>query len=137
PREGERRFVLTPRDFALINPNTRTCPVFRSRADAELTKKIYARIPVLVDESKGREGNPWGVQFATMFHMSNDSGLFRTYQQMLESGARFDGITWVDAEGNRWVPLSESSLSGHEAGLGLLSRCPGDDPVHQTRDTSR
>src|SRR5690606_25698594 len=33
--------------------------------------------------------------------------------------------------------LSESSLSGHEAGLGLLSRCPGDDPVHQTRDTSR
>src|SRR5690606_2274438 len=34
----------------------------------------------------------------------------------------------------RW---SESSLSGHEAGLGLFSRCPGDDPVHQTRDTSR
>ncbi len=32
---------------------------------------------------------------------------------------------------------SESSLSGHEAGLGLFSRCPGDDPVHQTRDTSR
>src|SRR5690554_4525887 len=33
--------------------------------------------------------------------------------------------------------MSESSLSGHEAGLGLFSRCPGDDPVHQTRDTSR
>src|SRR5690606_41715133 len=65
--------ILTPRDFALINSNTITCPVFRSKADAELTKKIYARIPVLVDESKGREGNPWGVQFATMFHMSNRS----------------------------------------------------------------
>src|SRR5690606_12625432 len=112
-REDERRFVLTPRDFALINPNTRTCPVFRSKADAELTKKIYARIPVLVDESKGREGNPWGVQFATMFHMSNDSGLFRTYQQMLESGARLDGITWVDAEGNRWVPLYEAEMIHH------------------------
>lgn len=112
-REDERRFVLTPRDFALINPNTRTCPVFRSKADAELTKKIYARIPVLVDESKGREGNPWGVQFATMFHMSNDSGLFRTYQQMLESGARLDGITWVDAEGNRWVPLYEAKMIHH------------------------
>src|SRR5690606_16028481 len=35
------------------------------------------------------------------------------------------------------VIRSESSLSGHEAGLGLFSRCPGDDPVHQTRDTSR
>src|SRR5690606_35413935 len=42
--------------------------------------------------------------------MSNDSGLFRTYKQMLESGARLDGITWVDAEGNRWVPLCEAKM---------------------------
>ena len=40
-KDRNRRFVLTSRDFALINPNTRTCPVFRSQADAELTKKIY------------------------------------------------------------------------------------------------
>jgi len=33
-----RRFVLTSGDFALINPNTRTCPVFRTRPDAELAR---------------------------------------------------------------------------------------------------
>ncbi|NCC80460.1 MAG: hypothetical protein EOM07_12760, partial [Clostridia bacterium] len=44
--------------------------------DAELAKKIYRRVPVLIDESKGDEGNPWGVKFSTMFHMSNDSSLF-------------------------------------------------------------
>jgi hypothetical protein len=40
-------FTLSPEDFALLNPNTRTCPVFRTRQDAELTKAIYRRVPVL------------------------------------------------------------------------------------------
>jgi hypothetical protein len=41
----ERRFRLTSDDIACINPNTKTAPVFRSRADAELTAKIYERVP--------------------------------------------------------------------------------------------
>ena len=45
--QSERRFTLTPDEIARINPNTRTAPVFRSRADAELTAKLYARAPVL------------------------------------------------------------------------------------------
>jgi hypothetical protein len=44
--------------------------------DAELTKKIYSRVPVLIDEAQGAQGNPWGIKFMTMFHMSNDSHLF-------------------------------------------------------------
>ncbi len=48
----ERRvFELTAEEIALLNPNTRTCPVFRTRADAELTKKIYRRVPVLMNET--------------------------------------------------------------------------------------
>lgn len=81
-----RRFTLTPEEFALINPNTRTCPVFRSQRDAELTKKLYRQAPVLIrEEVKNEAGeviapevNPWGIRFQTMFHMSNDSGLFQT-----------------------------------------------------------
>lgn len=76
--DDRRRFTLAADDFARINPNTLTCPVFRSRQDAELTKKIYARVPVLIREAQGGEPevNPWGLRFATMFHMSNDSHLF-------------------------------------------------------------
>jgi hypothetical protein len=44
--------------------------------DAELAKKIYRKVPVLIDESKGEDGNPWGVGFLRMFDMSNDSSLF-------------------------------------------------------------
>jgi len=70
-----RLFQLSPQDIALLNPNTLTCPIFRTSVDAELTKKIYQRVPILENESTGR--NPWGISFMTMFHMSNDSGLFK------------------------------------------------------------
>lgn len=73
-----RRFALTRDEFRLINPNTRTCPVFRSQADAELTKKIYRRVPVLITEARDDqpEQNPWGISFSRMIDMANDSGLF-------------------------------------------------------------
>jgi hypothetical protein len=71
-----RAFSLTADDFILLNPNTRTCPIFRSQMDAALTKKIYSQVPVLINETTGGDGNPWGIKFTTMFHMSNDSHLF-------------------------------------------------------------
>jgi hypothetical protein len=82
--DAQRHFRLTPDEFMLINPNTRTCPVFRSERDAELTKKLYRAAPVLIKEevtnSEGnalnQEVNPWGISFMRMFDMSNDSGLF-------------------------------------------------------------
>jgi hypothetical protein len=74
--EADRFFSLAADEISLLNPNTRTCPVFRSQMDAELNKKIYHRVPVLIDESLGAQGNPWGIKLTTMFHMSNDSDLF-------------------------------------------------------------
>ena len=71
-----RHFRLSASDIALLNPNTRTCPVFRTQPDAELTKAIYRRVPVLLNEATG--DNPWGVRFQAMFHMANDSGLFQS-----------------------------------------------------------
>lgn len=70
----QRHFNLSPQDIALINPNTLTCPIFRSSQDAELTKNIYQNAPVLENENTGI--NPWGISFIRMFDMSNDSGSF-------------------------------------------------------------
>jgi len=109
-RDPRRHFTLSADNIHLLNPNTRTCPVFRSRRDAELTKKIYRRVPVLIDESRGQAGNPWGIRFAAMFHMSNDSGLFRTREQLLEAGASPEGAEWVLADGERYVPLYEAKM---------------------------
>lgn len=107
--DSDRRFVLSPEQIARINPNTKTAPVFRARADAELTAKIYDRVPVLIDEAKGPAGNPWGVSFMTMFHMSNDSGLFRTAAQLAEGGFTRDGPNW-QSDGAVYVPLYEAKM---------------------------
>ena len=106
--DPERNFTLSPDQIAAINPNTRTAPVFRSRADAELTAKIYANAPVLIDEGKGPEGNPWGVEFRQgLFNMTSDSGLFRTARQLADAGFVRDGTDWV--------------RSGHRPDQGVLS----------------
>src|SRR6202011_2009267 len=47
--DPERSFPLSPEDFARVNPNIGTAPVFRTRRDAALTTAIYGRLPVLVD----------------------------------------------------------------------------------------
>ncbi|MHC5727210.1 MAG: Eco57I restriction-modification methylase domain-containing protein, partial [Nostoc sp.] len=70
-----RLFQVSPQDIALINPNTLTCPIFRTSTDAELTKKIYQRVPVLENETTG--SNSWGISFMAMFQMANDSGIFK------------------------------------------------------------
>lgn len=77
--DQRRRFTLSAEDFRLINPNTRTCPVFRSGMDAELTKKLYRAAPVLWQDKTDtqEERNPWGISFMAMFHMSGDSALFK------------------------------------------------------------
>src|SRR5439155_1110041 len=78
-RDPERRFVLSAENIALLNPITRTCPIFRSTRDAELTKAIYRRVPVFIRETQDsrNEGNPWGISFKQgLFNMTSDSNLF-------------------------------------------------------------
>lgn len=80
--DPRRRFTLSPEDFRLINPNTLTCPVFRSARDAELTKKLYRATPVLIKDAviagEGKQArvlkpaiNPWGLQIRRAFDMAN------------------------------------------------------------------
>lgn len=92
--DHRRRFTLSPHEIARINPNTKTAPVFRSQRDAELTAAIYDRVPVLIEDGV-EGGNPWGVSFMAMFHMANDSGLFRTAAQLAAAGFVHEGTDWV------------------------------------------
>ena len=93
---SERRFSLSPTEITAINPNTHTAPVFRSKADAELTKQIYARVPVLIDDNKGKVANPWGLKFHTrIWHMAEDAEWFKTAFQLTENGASRHGANWI------------------------------------------
>ncbi len=100
------RFALSAEDFARVNPNTGTAPIFRSKRDADLTTVIYGNAVPLVDRSSGTEVKSWPVKYSTMFHMTNDSGLFRTRKELdeQESAYPLGGNTFGSTSGN-WLPL--------------------------------
>ena len=93
--DPDRSFPLAPDYFTKVNPNTGTAPILRTRRDSKITRRIYEQHPVLVDRSGGEELRAWPVRYYTMFHMTNDSGLFRT-------AARLESDGFYSVEGNRW-----------------------------------
>jgi hypothetical protein len=109
--DPDRHFTLTPEEFELLNPNTRTCPTFRSRRDADLNLAIYRRSGVLWREGDP-DGNPWGLRFMAMLHMANDSGLFRTAHELEGAGWREDGNRYM-LEGRTMLPLVEAKMVHH------------------------
>ena len=107
----ERCFPLTAADFARVNPNTGTAPIFRTRRDAELTTAIYGRLPVLVDRSSGEEVKAWPVRYTRMFDMSLDSSRFRTRAELVEEeGAYPVGNNRFDGPDGEWIPLYEGKM---------------------------
>ena len=109
--ELDRQFKLSSEDIALLNPNTRTCPIFRSKRDAEITKAIYRRVPILIDESQGESGNPWSISFKQgLFNMASDSDLFRNRQQLEAEGGELKGNIF-ERGGERYLPLYEAKMT--------------------------
>lgn len=109
--DPRRIYTLRTDDFARLNPNTKTCPVFRTSRDAKLTAKIYRNSTILYNEITGE--SPWNVKFGNMFNMSTDSYLFRTYAQLTAQGATLNGNTFTTADGETYVPLYEGKMIWH------------------------
>jgi hypothetical protein len=110
-REGVR-FRLTPEEITLLNPNTGTCPVFRTRRDAEITLGIYRMHPVLIRHGDG-DGNPWGLSFMQgLFNMTSDSGLFHAREQLEAEGWVLDGNVFRRGA-EAMLPLYEAKMIHH------------------------
>ena len=108
-REGVR-FTLTPEEITLLNPNTGTCPVFRSRRDAEITLKIYRRHPVLIKKDDPN-GNPWGISFKQgLFNMTSDSALFHKRGDLEADGWTLDGNEFHRGQ-ERMLPLYQGLMT--------------------------
>jgi len=146
-KNPERCFPLSAADFAAVNPNTGTAPIFKTRRDANLTTAVYGRLPVLVNLAAGMEATAWPVRYATMFHMTNDSGVFRTKQELEEKEGAYPvgGNRFQSAAGD-WLPLyvgrmihqfdhRSASVTVHEdnvhnpASSGAVTACEKADPA--------
>lgn len=104
-------FEMTLQHFEHVNPNSRTAPIYRAERDKEISTRIYDRFPILVDRFSDTEGRTWPVRYTTLYHMANDSGLFRTRDELESSeGAYPTGRNrFRNADGD-WVPLYEGKM---------------------------
>ncbi|MCC7535012.1 MAG: N-6 DNA methylase [Deltaproteobacteria bacterium] len=107
-----RHFALTPADFATLNPNTRTCPTFRSGRDAGISLAIYRRFGVLVREHHA-ERNPWHATVKTrLWHMAEDADWFRNRTELESDGWSLIGAKFRKSR-EELVPLLEAKMIHH------------------------
>jgi hypothetical protein len=107
--EDKRHIELFARDFKLLNPNTQTCPIFRFKRDANLTKYVYKHVPVLINKTRKEGGNPWGVKFFRMFDQTNDAELFHTAERLKADGFKRSGPIWKKRK-QTFLPLYEAKM---------------------------
>jgi type I restriction-modification system DNA methylase subunit len=107
--QKKRHISLSVDDIKLLNPNTRTCPIFRSNRDAEITRAIYRRVPVLIDKSRNEGGNPWNIKFLRMFDQTNDAELFVTEEELKAKKYKRNGARWEKGK-KVFLPLYEAKM---------------------------
>lgn len=116
---SERIFSLSAEDIARINPSTKTAPVFRAKADADIVTKIYRNVPVFVDETRDQNADAWNVRVHTrLWHMTEDSRWFRDAKQLEADGYVPEGNSWIQAADERaatstYIPLYEAKMVHH------------------------
>lgn len=71
-RDEDRHFALTPDEIRCLNPNTRTCPVFRNKRDAAIAAGVYARLPILRNEVSA-EASGWNIKVRRILDMNKDA----------------------------------------------------------------
>lgn len=105
-----RLYELNGDAVVLLNPNTQNLPIFETEIDAQLLKKIYSTSSILQHE--GDESlNSWKIIFGSMFHMTSDSGLFKTSEELIQNGCSLSGNRYLNQE-TEFLPLYESKLIG-------------------------
>jgi hypothetical protein len=112
PDEDSSAIVtLTSEDCRALNPNTGTVPVYRDAAAGGLLKRMYRQGTILVDRTGGFEDKVWPVKYRTVFHMTNDSVHFRTYDELQETeGAYPIGREKFGSASGNWYPLYEGKM---------------------------
>lgn len=110
-KNPDQAFPITAADFARVNPNTGTAPIFRTRRDLLITTAIYARHPVLELKRGDEPIRQYQIQFAQMLNMATDSDRFVEQASLEgEKGAwRVAGNVYQSAEGE-WLPVFEGKM---------------------------
>lgn len=105
----ERGLEISRKLIERFSPDTLSIMEFKRQEDIDLAEKIYDDWPLLGDEIEGT----WNVKFTTEFHMTNDSHLFVTRDDLIKAGAKP-----LDSRELRWHLENDAVVDGRELKAG-------------------
>ncbi|HEY9863120.1 MAG TPA: N-6 DNA methylase [Candidatus Obscuribacterales bacterium] len=108
-KDNVRVYSLSPKDIKAVNPNTQNLPIFLSSIDANLILRIYNNTPIFIN--KDTEKNYWNIKFLAMFHMTNNSKLFKTKRELKENNYQLNNKNIFTQNKEIYHPLYESKLT--------------------------
>ncbi|MDZ4168952.1 MAG: N-6 DNA methylase [Coriobacteriia bacterium] len=108
-RDSDRVYRLSAGEVALVNPLTRTAPMFASRDDADVALRIYSSVDAL-NASPQEPGGAWSIRLRQgLFNMATDSGLFRVLEDLEAAGYQRHSNRF-ELEDALLLPLYEAKL---------------------------
>lgn len=104
-RDSSKLFILSKEQLHLLNPNTKTCPVFRYKKDADITSYIYSKFPIMQADVGG---NSWPLMLRRIINETDDSEGF------IDGSAVLDGKSY-DSSGDAVADQNSKLLRVYEA----------------------
>ena len=112
--EPERLLTMQAGDFALVNPNTGTAPIFLTSRDADIVLGIYRNHPVFDAENRNFANLAAVVRHVALAHMTNDSANFWTREQLEANNAYPVALNrWRKGQHEEWLPLYQARMVHH------------------------
>jgi hypothetical protein len=112
--EKDRIVELSAEDIHVISPNSGTSPIFRSKFDFQLTKRLFGKFGVLIDSLKPNEGNPWQISSRQgFFNLTSDSSLFFSKAELEQLGAIENEIGSYSTTKQRFLQVYEGKFIWH------------------------
>jgi hypothetical protein len=108
-RDMSAAMVMTPDDVRANSPKTLSLVELKSEHDLAIFRKIYAHSIRIGDKASG-----WEINYATEFHMTNDSKHFPPLEKWEAKGYRPDVFgRWIGPDGEVAIPLYQGAMIHH------------------------
>lgn len=101
-------FEYSADDFARVNPNTKTAPIFRSKRQADLCAEIYTSSPVYTHLENDVRQYP--IRLGVPMHITHDSRYFKKRSQLEDEGFYHVGDHVLEKGDLRARPLYEGKM---------------------------
>ena len=106
--DADRHIRLSQQAVSVLNPLSRTAPLFRTRRDYVLTLRMQKAGPI-IGRSEGERG--WVIRPTLMFMMNAGMKGHRTAEELEAAGCQIEGNRYLHAS-EVWLPFYEGKMVG-------------------------